>query len=80
MLASFTGLMSLRRGRKRTVTNMTRHDTSSDSTGDSGDADDPDQAAGTTYLGFPASAVPAKPGREREYTLDRIERTIGSIL
>ncbi|MGK7755591.1 MULTISPECIES: hypothetical protein [unclassified Roseovarius] len=34
----------------------------------------------TPYQGFPASAVPDKPGREREYTLDRIERTIGSIL
>lgn len=80
MLALVSGLMGRRRGRKRTVTNMTRHDTSSDSTDDTGDADDPDQETGTTYLGFPASAVADKPGREREYTLDRIERTIGSIL
>jgi hypothetical protein len=59
---------------------MARHDTTSDSTGDSGNADDLDQTVETTYLGFPANAVPDKPGREREYTLDRIERTIGSIL
>ena len=59
---------------------MARLDTSSDTSDDAGDAEDPDQAAGTTYLGFPASAVPDKPGQEREYTLDRIERTIGSIL
>lgn len=74
------GPMGPRRGRKRTVTNMARHDTTSDSTGNSGDADDPGRAAGPTYLGFPANAVPDKPGHEREYTLDRIERTIGSIL
>lgn len=80
MLALFTGLIGHKSGSKRTVTNMTRHDTSSDSIGDSADADNPDQEAGTTYLGFPASAVPDKPGREREYTLDRIERTVGSIL
>ncbi|MGK7653496.1 hypothetical protein ACSQ76_14070 [Roseovarius sp. B08] len=59
---------------------MARLDTSTDASDDAGDADDPDQAAGNTYFGFPASAVPDKPGQEREYTLDRIERKIGSIL
>ena len=59
---------------------MARHDASSDTAEDGGDPDDQEQRPETTYLGFPASAVPDKPGREREYTLDRIERTVGSIL
>lgn len=63
----------------RTVQVMARHETGFDSRG-SGETDDSDQYTDTSYQGFPASAVADRPGHERQYTLDRIERTIGSIL
>lgn len=56
---------------------MARHETGFQTPDSGTDADDPDT---DTWQGFPASAVPDKPGRERKYTLDRIERTIGTIL
>ena len=58
---------------------MARHETGFQTPYTGTDPDDPDPQS-DTWQGFPASAVPDKPGQERKYTLDRIERTIGSIL
>ncbi len=55
---------------------MARPQTVSQST----ETEDTDQQPGSGYQGFPPSAVADKPGHEREFTLDRIERRLGSIL
>lgn len=37
-------------------------------------------AQGDVWQGFPTAALEEKPGHERQYPLDRIERIIGSIM